>query len=103
MSCAVGLSTGVTREVPRRASTRWLDPIRARGAVGDEHGNRGWRLEGLAFHATAPPFRPDVAREDKRPPHDGRALGIVGQRLEAQRLGQRDLDDVAALPCPPNL
>ena len=39
-----------------------------------------------------------IARQHERAPQDGYAAGIVRQRFQPQRLGQRNRDDVRRLP-----
>src|ERR1051325_9355136 len=42
----------------------------------------------LIAEAGAPLFGSEIASESEWPPHDRRALRIIGQRFEPQRLGQ---------------
>src|SRR5450759_697019 len=59
-----------------------LGPIQRRGGRGE----------------SAPLDRAEIAREHQRSPHQRDAIGVVGKRLDAKRLGQDDVHRITRLP-----
>ena len=61
-------------------------------------GNEGGRDDARSGASALTPGR-EVARQDEWTPHDRRHRSIIRRRFEAQRLRNRQLDDIARLPC----